>query len=349
MKRRAFLKASAATATVSTVPTVKANNCRFNDGELGYQEKSQILSSVQNFLVDNIVKGRWDAEKLAEKISDLANIPCYVLEKASDIKDKLVNKIPQIPELGEIDFVEFKENPEAYNWILERFEDITTVVSHLDFLPAKISSKLGEIGVSKLRNLTKYIPFFWCLDGLFSVSCEIHNKHENGERVKKETIRELFEYIGLFIIEIMLLSISGGYSVAFRFTGAVNQKLINRVGTKVGWEVYSWLLSEIHWCIRIIYSESMGVAISKSTETVANNLVKKTDMTKACAEKQVSDQVELIAEEGYPSEYTTWKNRQRQTDIMNSIEEMMSKLNDVMEDFFRNINHKIERWKSSLL
>lgn len=344
MKRRRFLAASTV-AAASTIQPVRADNCRFKDGELDYEKESQILDSVQHFLVDDLVKGRWDPEELAEGVSDWAKIPCYVLEKASDLADKL----PQIPGLNDIDFENLDENQEKQNWILERFEDLLKVVSHLDFLPDTVTNIAESFEASKIRGWKKYVPFLWNLDGLLTVCCSIHEKHEKGKRIKEESFRELFEHIGLLIIEVVLLFGSGGYSLAFKLTGKINQNLINEVGRKVGWNVYSWLLSEIHWCIRIIYSESMDIAITESTETVASNLAKKTDMSKSCAKKQASDQVEQIAEQGYPSEYTMWENRQDQIDTMKFAKEMTSELAGNVDRWVNNLSSKIQRWKSTIL
>lgn len=348
MKRRRFLAASTVVAA-STIQPVRADNCQFKDGEFDYEKESQILDSVQHFLVDDLVKGRWDPEELAEEVSDWAKIPCYVLEKASDLADKLPDELPQIPGLNDIDFESLYENQEKQNWILERFEDLLKVVSHLDFLPDTVTNIAENFDASKIRGWKKYVPFLWNLDGLLTVCCSIHEKHEKGKRIKEESFKGLFEHIGLLIIEVVLLFGSGGYSLAFKLTGKTNQNLITEVGRKVGWNVYSWLLSEIHWCIRIIYSESMDIAITESTETVASNLAKKTDMSKSCAKKQVSNQVERIAEEGYLSEYTMWENRQKKTDIMNSAKGIVSKLTGKIDIWTNNLNSKIQRWRSTIL
>ncbi|WMT07288.1 hypothetical protein NP511_18100 [Natrinema thermotolerans] len=347
MNRRRFLAASTAAAT-STIRPVRADNCRFEDGKVEYQKREEILDSVQHFLVGDLVKGRWNREELAEEVSDWAKIPCYVLEKASDLADKLPDELPQIPGLNDIDFENLDENQEKQNWILERLEDLLEVVSHLDFLPDTVTNIAGSFDASKIRGWKRYVPFLWNLDGLLTVCCSIHEHHEKGKSIEKGSFKELFEHIGLLIVEIVLLFGSGGYSLAFKLTGKVNQKLITQVGRKVGWNVYSWLLSEIHWCIRIIYSESMDVAISESTETVARNLAKKTDMSKSCAKKQASDQVERIAEEGYLSEYTAWKNCQKQTDIIESAKEVASDFITNMNKWFNNLNAMIERWKTNI-
>lgn len=93
----------------------------------------------------------------------------------------------------------------------------------------------------------------------------------------------------------------------------------------------------------------MDIAITESTETVASNLAKKTDMSKSCAKKQVSNQVERIAEEGYLSEYTMWENRQKKTDIMNSAKGIVSKLTGKIDIWTNNLNSKIQRWRSTIL
>jgi len=53
----------------------------------------------------------------------------------------------------------------------------------------------------------------------------------------------------------------------------VNRQLINVVGRSIGWEAYAWVLSQIHWGIRVAFAEGSGFAIDRTVEEVSTLVV----------------------------------------------------------------------------
>jgi hypothetical protein len=81
------------------------------------------------------------------------------------------------------------------------------------------------------------------------------------------------------------------YKAAFRATGSINRVLINVVGKRMGWDVYSWILSQIHWCIRVIYAESTEQAINMTIKVVAEAVFYAAKGTNEIAREQAQEMV----------------------------------------------------------
>lgn len=76
----------------------------------------------------------------------------------------------------------------------------------------------------------------------------------------------------------------------------MNSIFVNIVGRRIGWNAYSWLLSLVHWGIRVVFAEGMGEAINGATEAVVDELVEASPLPHERAAKMAQSDVREVAE-----------------------------------------------------
>lgn len=305
MERRRFLQISAAVA----VPNHQTSSPSENTATTGH------FKSLFDYAIAGSFNSSWSTEDLEDEFSDSINFGCEIYMKASgsneedDWNSELLNKIQKI------DQDDLDQNPEAYNWAMEMIDDFVGFLSYLDIFPEWIGDKL-EKNRSRIRSITDLLPLLWSLKGFLDTGCLISNRLESGRRVAEETYIKFFKYAALAIVEVFLLVTGAGvaYRTAFKATWSINRMLVNRVGRRVGWKAYSWVLSQIHWGIRVVFAEGFGKAVDQATETTLENvsaLIKERELSVSSSELRriVEADVEDMAHHTSSSfniEYRIW-------------------------------------------
>lgn len=269
MERRTFLRQTAAAgATVVGFPNTARASERFDlVQEVGH--------SIIHYLDDD-----WGVGDLESAMSDAVDVVCYAYGKLNSVgEDESGRESGYLERLGHLEWAELEANPEAYNWILEYAGRIGDFVASLDVFPDRIGEKMDALTdvAEKTRTVTKFIPLVWSVKGILDVGCRIHRRLEaDGEGVPMATYIKFFKHVALAIVNIVLLAAGIGfaYRVAFRATGGINSLLVNIVGRRIGWNAYSWLLSLVHWGIRVVFAEGFGEAINDASGAVVDELVR---------------------------------------------------------------------------
>jgi hypothetical protein len=125
----------------------------------------------------------------------------------------------------------------------------------------------------------------------------------------------LFQNVALVAVEVVLLAAGIGvsYRVAYGATGWVNRQLIHVVGRSIGWRAYSWMLSQIHWGIRVVFTEGFDQSIVTAVEVVSETVVEASSDTddsvsESQAESWAQSHVEAMAEhtDRWDFDYRWW-------------------------------------------
>lgn len=264
----------------------------------------EVAYSVIDFLDDD-----WDVNKLEDEIFEAMDVACYAYGKVTTIGEGSEEEDPgYLARLGTLTWNQLKENPETYNWILDYIDKIAHFVGSLDVFSDRIADAMDQVAelASATRNVSKFIPLVWSIKGVLDSGCGIHDRLDTKVAVPIDDYIQFFKHIALAIVEILLLAAGVGvaYRAAFRATGGVNRLLINVVGRHIGWNAYSWLLSLVHWGIRVVFAEGMGEAISGATSAVTTELVEASQLKKSNAEDLASDDIHKIAE--HSDGWTDW-------------------------------------------
>lgn len=190
-------------------------------------------------------------------------------------------------------------NPEAYNALLHHLQELIDTLSSLAVFPDRLSTLLNKIGkmASKTERVMKFLPFAWNLKQVLDVGCRLHDLREEHRYIPARHYVELITHLTLLAVEVVLLAtgVGGAYKFASGVTRKSSQLLINSVGRRISWTAYSWILTLIHWPVRIVYADSVGNALEETTERVATALVTNSDHTKGAARRQAKTQVHKIA------------------------------------------------------
>ena len=247
--------------------------------------------------------------------------------------------------MEQINLSNLKQNPETYNWILEYLQDIAYFVSELDVFADSVADRL-ESFVKGTRSITKYIPLIGSIRGVLDSGCSIHESLERDEEVAESAYVKFFKYVALTVVEIILLvtGIGASYRVAFGATGWVNQQLINVVGRSISWRAYAWVLSQIHWGIRVAFAEGSGLAIDRTVGGVTTIVVSdaqtvETDLDKEETRQWVQNDVEEIV--GYVADgeldYMLWELDQLQEETVRNAERRRKRFLQLVNDFVENL------------
>lgn len=243
---------------------------------LSSRDESGFIDKFGYGVVD-FFDSNWDVSDLEEELEAVVDLTCYAYGEIEELADE-DQDVPEDPgfldSFKELVLDELDDNPEAYNWILNFTDDIASLLSHLDVFPDEIGENLEGVSTAG-KEVTKFIPLVANVKQILDTGCRIYNKIHAGKSPSESTFINFFKYVALTIIEVILLATGAAvsYRVAFGATGWVNQRLINVVGRRIGWRAYSWVLSQIHWGVRMTFAEGIGQTISDVTETVTQRLV----------------------------------------------------------------------------
>lgn len=274
MLRREFLKAGLLTVS-SPAPSAETEPSCLPDGGLSLSALEKVRSYLQ-YAIPDYIDDDWSENELVSAVSETVDLVCYAYGELDEAAEEIDYESGFLSRVPEFDLDGLNDNEDFYDWILERFSGIASFVAEMDIFPDGLANELEKFDPN-LRKYTAYIPFAWALKNLLDTGCTIHRRFEKEQEVEPSTYISFCKYTGLFLIECLLLLVGSStpYRVAFKATGKVNQAIIKHIGQNIGWTLYSWLLSGIHWCIRIVFSESIdqgiSVAVKKASEGVVDD------------------------------------------------------------------------------
>ena len=224
----------------------------------------------------------WDDADLGDALGETVDHTCYAYGLLSEDgeSERDSGYLSRIKELG--------QNSEVYDWALQNLEYFVDFLERLDVFSDDLAERLSSVS-DRVREATKLVPLVWSVKGVLDSGCSINDQLDAGEDVAAETYRDFFKRVAIVAVEIVLLAlgVSVAYKGAFRATGWVNQRLINTVGREMGWRAYSWVLSQIHWGIRVVFTEGMGQAIDETVETVSDEVVDLASESEGTSEEEV--------------------------------------------------------------
>lgn len=272
------------------------------------------------FAVADFFDSGWGEADLKNKLGQTIDLACYAYGQLDETNEVERSQEPGfLSRLQSIDLGGLHDDQEAYNWVLKHLDNIGEFLGWLDVFPDKWAEEVTNLAESA-RSLTKYVPLIANVKGLLDTGCALHEQLEAGEDPSEVAYLAFFKQVALTIVEVILLvsSLKVAYHVAFGATGWVNQRLINVVGRAIGWRAYSWVLSQVHWGIRVVFTEGMDQAINTTTTEVANAVVTAFDDTRVSvplseATEQARSDVMQMAEhtdEWGPS-FELWETVQR--------------------------------------
>jgi len=263
MQRRKFLQ-----STVALVPATGLQTPSESTTEVSFIEAFDF--GVAEFFDDD-----WNHTALKEAVSEAVDFICYAYSELDD-PDEIDSENEEgfLSKLSQIGLDELENNPDAYNWLLRYLEDIGEFLEWIDPFPDSFGSKVQTFA-SDASDVTRFIPLVASVRGLFDTGCTLHDQIDAGNAPAESGYINLFQNMSLVVVEIALLmtSISVSYRVAYGTTGWVNRQLIHVVGRSIGWRAYSWVLSQIHWGIRVVFTEGFDQSIVASVDTVSKEVV----------------------------------------------------------------------------
>jgi len=337
MHRRTYLKSAASITAASTgFTTVSAANPprEFID-EFGL--------AVVDFFDDD-----WDREDLEEELGETVDFVCYAYGKLADHEEEDVSEESGfLSQLEQISMANLKQNPEAYNWLFEYLDDIVYFVSNLDVFADAVADKLERF-IEGTRAITNYIPLIGSIKGVLDAGCSIHQTIERGEMITEGAYVNFFKCVALTVAEIVLLitGVGASYRVAFGATGWVNRQLINLVGRSIGWEAYAWVLSQIHWGIRVAFAEGSGLVINRTVEEVTTLVVSDAETVDAVLDEEETRQwVQNDVEEtvghvaGTEFDYMRWELDQKLDQMQ---EDALRRTERQQKQFLQSVNDFVE-------
>lgn len=135
MERRTFLRQSVtAGATVVGVPDLTRASERFD-----------LVDEVGHSVIA-FIDGDWNTAELEDAISDAVDVVCYAYGKLETVDDEVPDREPgYLRRLGNLGWEELKDNPEAYDWILDYAGRLTDFVGSLDVFSDRIGEKLDAV------------------------------------------------------------------------------------------------------------------------------------------------------------------------------------------------------------
>ena len=279
----------------------------------------------------------WDDADLGHALGETVDHTCYAYGAIAEDEgfERDSGYLSRLKELG--------QNSEVYGWALRNLEYFVDFLERLDVFSDDLGERLSSVSDS-IRKGTKLVPLVWSVKGVLDSGCSINNQLETGEGVAAETYLDFFKRVALVAVEIVLLALgaSVAYKGAFRATGWVNQRLINTVGREMGWQAYSWVLSQIHWGVRVVFAEGMGQAIDETVETVTEEVVDVARESDGSSEKEVRSVVRENTErwaeatDGWDTDYEEWK-------IKREIAESEARVEQRTEGLWKGIHDYLER------
>jgi len=303
VNRRTFLwiTASATTAAVGFPNTSTATLDIDFRGDFGY--------AVASFFDDD-----GDQAELEDATFEAVHYGCYAYGMVEDLAG---SDMPE--ESGYLDqLVELPSDSDIADWAAENLSSLAYFVEKLGVISDAVVEKIEALS-DTVQDGAKYVPLVLSVKGVLDKGCSIHSQVEARKEISKKTYTEFFKRVALVAVEIILLAagVSLAYKTAFGATGWVNKRLINSVGSHIGWEAYSWLLSQVHWGVRVAFSSGMGQAIDDTVGLVAAEVVSAShmvgdDVSRETAEQEAQNHVEDVANhtDGWGIDYDLWKLNQ---------------------------------------
>ncbi|MFC6953502.1 hypothetical protein [Halorubellus litoreus] len=332
MNRRHFLGSIAAASAVTLPGRARGTQSAFVD-EFGY--------AVVDFFDDD-----WDESGLKNAVSETVDSVCYAYGKLDDPEEvESTQESGFLSSFQQVGLEELQENPDAYDWLLEYLDDIGEFLGWLDVFPDRIAEEVSDLA-DKASRFTKYVPLVSSVKGVLDSGCGIHEQLEAGKSPSADRYVEFFKYVALTIVEVILLILSFGasYRVAYSVTGKINQLLIHRVGRSIGWRAYSWVLSQIHWGVRVAFGEGMAQSINQTVGTVSEEVVSASRGTdNPVSEKRASElarkDVKQMAErtDDWGIKYELWETQQWIEQQRRSAMKEADRLRRQAEAFFGNL------------
>lgn len=325
MFRRRFLQAGAtALGSGAALP-----------GRAGAESQDE-FTDIFNRTIIQFFDDDWDDADLGNALGETVDHTCYAYGALSrdDQSERDPGYLIQLRELG--------QNSEVYDWALRNLEYFVDFLERLDVFSDELAERLSSLG-DRIGGATKLIPLVWSIKGVLDSGCSINDQLEAGKEVASRTYLDFFKRVALVAVEIVLLAlgVSVAYKGAFRATGWVNQRLINTVGREIGWRAYSWVLSQIHWGVRVVFAEGMGQAIDETVQVVSREV---TDVVREGAgapeeevRRVVREDVKRWAEatDGWGGTYEKWQMKRTfaeyQSDAQRSVERAQEKVDDYLE------------------
>lgn len=224
-----------------------------------------------------------DNTDLEDEVEEAVDFICYaygLLDEPDEVKTSCEPGF--LSRFHDIVLEEFASNPDAYNWLLEYVDAIAEFIETLNVFPDRIAESVSDFADSA-GNLTRFVPLVASIKGVLDSGCRIHEILEAGRNPKERHYVGFFKHVALTVVEVILLApgFNASYRVAYGATGWVNRRLVNAVGRSIGWRAYSWVLSQVHWGIRIVFTEGVGRSISETVEAVTQEVVSASSSTDA--------------------------------------------------------------------
>ncbi|MDS0261862.1 hypothetical protein NDI56_20875 [Haloarcula sp. S1CR25-12] len=287
------------------------------------------------FAVADFFDDDWDDTALEGAVDEAVDFICYAYGKFDNPEDVDSGKEDGfLSELGDIGLSDLANNPDAYNWILRYLEDIADFLSWVDFFPDGIADEVQSLA-GDAREVTRFVPLVASVRALLDTGCGLHDQIDAGNSPSEKDYVELFQNVALVVAEVVLLTagIGASYRVAYGATGWVNRQLINVVGRSIGWRAYSWVLSQIHWGIRVAFTEGFDQSIVTTVDIVSEGVIDASSGTNSAVSDSQADtwaqaHVESMAAhtDGWDIDYERWEANQRVNHLDSWIDQMIASL-----------------------
>lgn len=287
------------------------------------------------FAVADFFDDDWNEADLKNAMEGTVTHVCYAYGKFDQPKEVEASQDPGfLSRLQQVGLDDLRDNPKVYDWLLRYLDDISDLLEWLDVFPDRISTKVSEFA-EKASDLTKYVPLVASTKGVLDSGCAIHEKLEAGKDPSEAAYIEFFKFVALTVVEVIALAtgVGASYRVAFKSTGWVNRRLIHMVGHSIGWRAYSWVLSQIHWGIRIVFAEGIGQGINETVGEVSEAVILASSETqdpvsKSEAKEQVRTDVMAMAEQtdGRGWDYEIWEQKQQLKRRRENLEKRINEL-----------------------
>lgn len=269
MRRRTFIRSLGTTAVAGKIPTTVSAT----------PDSSPVKQFIDKFglAVASFFDEDWDSNQLAENVSEAIEFICYSYGVLDDeeAKRKYNKERGFLSEFNQYSVEHLVENEGFLNWFQKNLSEVVDLLDGIDVLSEPLVTMFEE-AIGRVDRVTKYIPLIGCLKGLLETGCSLHANLERDGKAKPKAYIKFFKNVALVAVEIVLLAagFSAAYRVAYGATGWVNRQLIYVVGRSIGWRAYSWVLSQIHWGIRVAFAEVSNLAIKETVEEVTSEIIK---------------------------------------------------------------------------
>lgn len=243
----------------------------------------------------------WERDDLAEHVSEAVDFVCLAYGVLDEDTDEYEQEKGSLSRFGDFSLSRIVESEEFLNWFQRNLEVVADFIREFEILAAPVVDEFEE-AVERIDSVARYVPLVGSLKGLLNTGCSLHAGIDRNGEASREAYTRFFKNAALVAVEIVLLAIGAGgsYRIAYGTAGWINRRLINAVGSSIGWSAYSWVLSQIHWGIRVTYAGSSGLAIEKSVEEVTEAVIEDaasqgTELAWSEVESNVREDVEQIA------------------------------------------------------